>query len=918
MPSTRHVSREQPLVVSSKSSTSFDVPNDTHLLITTPKHIFAWDSAGLHPIFTSSKNGIVAAREANDGSGLLAVAGKHVVVLHDTKRGQEKSWGLEAEEDEVRHLEYTADAKSLFLSTNLTKDIQRYSTVRSKLLTPAGAHASPPVALAVSPTGQLMVSASDGPPVVYLHHLTHNSPPLLVECRASDTAVSVIAFHPERPNIFLLGFRDGTLAAFDTTRIGRYHNGSFSNQESVSAGELAHITKLHRTAPSTSKVLSVTGAAFLPGYKTRAVSVGGDGRCRLVDFIDGGVVLRTWHAGAPVTSVAVLSQKSRTGNRNRSAGSQASHVIGGPTSTNNIIAIGRIDGRLNLYDSVGLLLCQKSLGATADKIISVEWLNGPSPRPIAASVVTGDGPASQSVMPYSPLTQEGTQQARHEATSVSAVRARRATNFEHVGLPPALLRPKEKTKTPNTGATRKFTIHPDELEEGTVRHTSIPNEMRGPNIAEGPYLDLFSAVKASPPKAAVALEARVASLPRARPRVSSQTFVKSPDPTPAVQGSNVAKGRNISLFPSTDSGSDIAQPSPGTTPQRLQTKKIEPRPTPIQRLQSMNTAPGAAAHNAKVLANLRKMSAVHPVHRPGGVLSGFGPDKRAAGGGRLAPSPKRKAKGLFKRPTDHIETDLDSLKALRIYEHAHERQTWPEDSNQDTSLDGDIWLTSGSEDDTRPSRRRRELHGERPPARQTSRSRVDSKGTQSTSAQQPASVATSSGQYRKQLDGSTDEEMYTAETHLSPDGTFSPSSTDVRKLFPRTSSLSPGKRRSPNKRSQRPSHRTEKALQTISPNAAIARQPKSPWARAKAAKHISSAAKKSARRPPDDTTNMSGNENHDREGAVSPSHCYVCSPTAAKVQFLQGEVARLNGEVLALKAALRRHGMSVSKRPDQR
>lgn len=70
---------------------SFQFPSTNHLLITTPSQIIAWDSDGLHTVFHSSKTGIVAAREAQDGSGVLAVAGKHVVVLHDTKRGQEKS-----------------------------------------------------------------------------------------------------------------------------------------------------------------------------------------------------------------------------------------------------------------------------------------------------------------------------------------------------------------------------------------------------------------------------------------------------------------------------------------------------------------------------------------------------------------------------------------------------------------------------------------------------------------------------------------------------------------------------------------------------------------------------------------------------------------------------------------------------------
>ena len=294
-------SKDQPVPASAPAD--FKFPTNSHLLITCPSRIFSWDARGINTIFRSSKSGIAAAREAKDGSGVLAIADKQVVVLHDTKRGQEKSWGLEAEQDEVRHLEYTADAKSLFLSTNLTADVQRYATERSKLLDPANIHASPPVALAVSSTGQTMVSASDNPPTVYLKNLAHNSSPILIEPRISRAAVSVIVFHPERPNIFLMAFRDGSLAAYDTTRIGRNSGGKYADQQSVSHGQISSFLKLHRATTEASRLSSVTGAAFLPGFKTRAVTVGNDGRCRMIDFAGKGEVLRTWHAKAPVTSV---------------------------------------------------------------------------------------------------------------------------------------------------------------------------------------------------------------------------------------------------------------------------------------------------------------------------------------------------------------------------------------------------------------------------------------------------------------------------------------------------------------------------------------------------------------------------------------------------------------------------------------
>lgn len=48
------------------------------------------------------------------------------------------------------------------------------------------------------------------------------------------------------------------------------------------------IRKLHRAL-----IGGVTATAFVPGYTSRAVSVGSDGRCRLVDFEGVGQKLRT-------------------------------------------------------------------------------------------------------------------------------------------------------------------------------------------------------------------------------------------------------------------------------------------------------------------------------------------------------------------------------------------------------------------------------------------------------------------------------------------------------------------------------------------------------------------------------------------------------------------------------------------------
>jgi hypothetical protein len=69
-------------------------PVDHHLVITTERHVLSYDETGLHKIFHSGSNGILAAKEARDGSGTLAIADSQVVVLHRVEHGMEKSYRL--------------------------------------------------------------------------------------------------------------------------------------------------------------------------------------------------------------------------------------------------------------------------------------------------------------------------------------------------------------------------------------------------------------------------------------------------------------------------------------------------------------------------------------------------------------------------------------------------------------------------------------------------------------------------------------------------------------------------------------------------------------------------------------------------------------------------------------------------------
>jgi hypothetical protein len=226
---------------------------------------------------------------------------------------------------------------------------------------------------------------------------------------------------------------------------------------------------------------------------------------------------------------------------------------------------------------------------------------------------------------------------------------------------------------------------------------------------------------------------------------------------------------------------------------------------------------------------------------------------------------------------------------------------WPTDSVDEPSWSeeqqDDIWITS-DEERNKSSRR---IYGiERPAARQTSRSRMDSMGTVSRTEAPTRPLAANIEILAPQTTGvlvSTDD-YTTAPSHVSPDGAFSMASDDIKSLFPRTSSKSPKKSgNASSKTKETPRHR-KTALQEIASNAAVSRQSSNPWSKVKQLRGL-----------PLESAVISTSE-----GQVDTDHavrlhtrgeaCSGCTANARKVRALEGEVSHMKGEILALRAIL--------------
>jgi hypothetical protein len=193
---------------------------------------------------------------------------------------------------------FSPDARTLFFNTTIDFSIQAYSLPIGDLLPPAHTHPSTPNVVAVSSNGDLLLSASPSPPTILIQdrrvggmaavHFKSMESTTSVTCAAFDTAGCTS--RSLQTNL-LLGFRDGTLAMYRVFLPVLTHaqaaSASYSQISQLQIAKVAAISKLHRALMG-----GVIATAFVPGYASRAVSVGCDGRCRLVDF-EGGQRLRT-------------------------------------------------------------------------------------------------------------------------------------------------------------------------------------------------------------------------------------------------------------------------------------------------------------------------------------------------------------------------------------------------------------------------------------------------------------------------------------------------------------------------------------------------------------------------------------------------------------------------------------------------
>ncbi|MCJ1312758.1 hypothetical protein MMC25_006434 [Agyrium rufum] len=396
--------------VRSSSDSSYVFPRYTNLLVTTAQGVFVWNRESTTQVLKSVSCGIAAARAVTSGAKpILAVADRQVIVLHDSMREHEQDCKLQHSEHqgEVRLLHHQKHVNRLYFTTTLQNSVQCYSIEHCDLLEPSHPHPSPPTVFAVSKDSTYIVSASTKPPLIYLEAKGCQKSRILVQPEVSSSSVVAANFHPIEDYIFVLAFADGSIAAYDASRLcgldeeqrsltidgNRIEIASCQNVHTLGSPAFAEDPSFcgYQNQAATSNPISprscIPAVAFLPYGDCTIVSVGSDGKCIISTFrpersrsLES---LRSWNIGAAATSLAILPQSKYLW-RSELPTDQIREWWT-LKNTEATLAIGREDGVVSIYDIRGLLLSEHTFLhelPPESQIIQVEWLQGGLSKPV--------------------------------------------------------------------------------------------------------------------------------------------------------------------------------------------------------------------------------------------------------------------------------------------------------------------------------------------------------------------------------------------------------------------------------------------------------------------------------------------------------------------------------------------------------
>ncbi|RMZ72289.1 lipid metabolic process [Pyrenophora seminiperda CCB06] len=281
---------------------------------------------------------------------------------------------------EPRLLLFSPDSRILYFTTTLNNSVQAYSIATNELLRPLPSHPSPPSTVAISSNGAILLSASPDPPTIYLQDRRYEGSAPLDFCPTdARSPTSCAAFQriirPTQSSYctnFVLGFQDGLLAMYRVLlpSIERCRGAASIHQTSslqLHPVRVGVVQKLHKAAMG-----GLIAVEFIPGYKSRVVSIRHDGKCRLVDFQGEGD-----HVSGPATCLSVSangqidSQDAVDMEETLLLGDDSEDARQTYYENETLISIGTHAGKVLVFNVLGLWIHEIVLDAP---ITAIEWV----------------------------------------------------------------------------------------------------------------------------------------------------------------------------------------------------------------------------------------------------------------------------------------------------------------------------------------------------------------------------------------------------------------------------------------------------------------------------------------------------------------------------------------------------------------
>ncbi|KAL6703709.1 hypothetical protein ACN47E_009403 [Coniothyrium glycines] len=262
-----------------------ELPPNFSLFITTPNTIHLQSQHTTKFLFDcGASGGIMCARPSEDNDNLIAVADSHNVLLHDAAKGQNRKYILKTYDSSPRLLLFSADSRTLYFTTTLSTSVQVYSIPNGELSPSLAPHPSPPTVLERSDDDSYLVSASPNPPTIHIYNRrTTASAPVNFRPTDAHSPVTCAAFHTTGTSGSLpctqlaIGFQDGALAVY--RMLSPPPRPERTSAVLLQPRRVGVYQRLHKAIMG-----GVSAIKFIPGQTTRIISVGQDGRCRIVDF----------------------------------------------------------------------------------------------------------------------------------------------------------------------------------------------------------------------------------------------------------------------------------------------------------------------------------------------------------------------------------------------------------------------------------------------------------------------------------------------------------------------------------------------------------------------------------------------------------------------------------------------------------